>query len=58
MSFRPQRNKPLPKGLVHGLTSIMFESALKPAERPEPPSKPEDTSSQLTQTSHKEAPNG
>ena len=34
MSFRYQRDKPLPKGLVHGITSIMFESALKPAEPP------------------------
>ena len=39
MSFRPQRDKPLPKGLVHGITSIMFESALVPAEPPEPPAK-------------------
>lgn len=39
MSFRPQRDKPLPKGLVHGITSIMFESALVPAEPPEPPTK-------------------
>ena len=37
MSFRPQRDQPLPEGLVHGLTSIMFESALVPAEPPEPP---------------------
>ena len=37
MAFKPQRNRPLPKGLVHGLTSIMFESALVPAEPPEPP---------------------
>ena len=36
MSFRPQRDKPLPKGLVHGMTSIMFESALMPAEPPKP----------------------
>lgn len=36
MSFRYQRDKPLPKGLVHGITSIMFESALTPAEPPEP----------------------
>ena len=34
MSFRYQRDKPLPKGLVHGITSIMFESALVPAEPP------------------------
>lgn len=34
MSFRPQRDKPLPKGLVHGITSIMFESALEPAKPP------------------------
>ena len=39
MSFRPQRDQPLPKGLVHGLTSIMFESALVPAKPPEPPAK-------------------
>lgn len=39
MSFRPQRDKPLPKGLVHGITSIMFESALVPAEPPKPPDK-------------------
>ena len=37
MSFRYQRDKPLPKGLVHGITSIMFESALEPAKPPEPP---------------------
>lgn len=36
MSFRYQRDKLLPKGLVHGITSIMFESALTPAEPPEP----------------------
>lgn len=36
MSFRPQRDKPMPKGLVHGMTSIMFESALTPAEPPRP----------------------
>ena len=39
MSFRPQRDKPLPKGLVHGITSIMFESALKPARPPKPQTK-------------------
>ena len=39
MSFRPQRDKPLPKGLVHGITSIMFESALEPAKPPKPPEK-------------------
>ena len=39
MSFRPQRDKPLPKGLVHGITSIMFESALVPAEPPKPQTK-------------------
>ncbi len=39
MSFRYQRDKPLPKGLVHGITSIMFESALEPAKPPEPPTK-------------------
>ena len=46
MSFRPQRDKPLPKGLVHGITSITFESALTPAEPPRPvdarPSQQED----------------
>lgn len=46
MSFRYQRNKPLPKGLVHGITSIIFESALTPAEPPKPvdtrPSRQED----------------
>ena len=36
MSFRPQRDKPLPKGLVYGITSIMFKSALVPAEPPKP----------------------
>ncbi len=35
MSFRYQRDKLLPKGLVHGITSIMFESALEPAKPPE-----------------------
>ena len=39
MAFKYQRDKPLPKGLVHGITSIMFESALVPAEPPEPPHK-------------------
>ena len=39
MSFRPQRDKPLPKGLVHGITSIMFESALEPAKPPQPHTK-------------------
>ena len=36
MAFKPQRDKPLPDGLVHGMTSIMFESALVPAEPPKP----------------------
>ena len=35
MSFRYRRDKPLPKGLVYGITSIMFESALEPAKPPE-----------------------
>ncbi len=37
MSFRYRRDKPLPKGLVYGITSIMFESALEPAKPPKPP---------------------
>ena len=37
MSFRPHRDQPLPKGLIHGITSIVFESSLTPAEPPEPP---------------------
>ena len=36
MSFRYRRDKPLPKGLVYGITSIMFESALEPAKPPKP----------------------
>lgn len=39
MSFRYRRDKPLPKGLVYGITSIMFESALEPAKPPKPPEK-------------------
>ena len=34
MSFRYRRDKPLPKGLVYGITSICFESALEPAKPP------------------------
>lgn len=37
MAFKYQRDKPLPKGLVHGITSIVFESAMVPAEPPELP---------------------
>ena len=36
MSFRYQRDKPLPKGLVYGITSIWLESALEPAKPPKP----------------------
>lgn len=39
MSFRYRRDKPLPKGLVYGITSIMFESALVPAKPPKLPGK-------------------
>lgn len=34
MSFRYRRDKPLPKGLVYGITSIWLESALVPAKPP------------------------
>lgn len=34
MSFRYERDKPLPKGLVHGITSIWLESSLEPAKPP------------------------
>ena len=39
MAFLPQRDQPLPKGLVHGITSIVFESALVLAEPPKQPAK-------------------
>ena len=35
MSFRYRRDKPLPKGLAYGITSLWLESALVPAEPPE-----------------------
>ena len=54
MSFRPQRDKPLPKGLVHGITSIMFESALVPAEPPKPPEKSSTGADQPTLDKHTE----
>ncbi len=34
MAIKPRRDKPLPEGLVHGITSIRFKSSLKPAEPP------------------------
>ena len=54
MSFRPQRDKPLPKGLVHGITSIVFESALQPAEPPEQPTKSKVNPHQSTSKHQKE----
>ena len=54
MSFRPQRDKPLPKGLVHGITSIMFESALEPAKPPKAPSKSNADHASSVSTNHKE----
>lgn len=57
MSFRYQRDKPLPKGLVHGITSIMFESALVPAEPPKPPEKSNIGAEQSTPDKHTEKKN-
>ena len=54
MSFRPQRDKPLPKGLVHGITSIMFESALEPAKPPKPPAKSNADHVSSMSTNHKD----
>ena len=54
MSFRPQRDKPLPKGLVHGITSIMFESALEPAKPPKPPAKSDDDHTNSIARNHKD----
>ncbi len=54
MSFRYRRDKPLPKGLVYGITSIMFESALEPAKPPKPPAKPNADHTSSMSSSHKD----
>ncbi len=54
MSFRPQRDDPLPKGLVHGITSIMFESALEPAKPPEPQTSSDTGPAKSRSSDHKE----
>ena len=57
MAIKPQRDKPLPDGLVHGITSITLESALKPAVRPKPPAKSSANFHQPSSQSHKEVDN-
>ncbi len=54
MSFRYRRDKPLPKGLVYGITSIMFESALEPAKPPKPPEKSNSDHASPMSTNHED----
>lgn len=35
MAIKLRRDKPLPEGLVYGITSIRLKSSLKPAEPPQ-----------------------
>ncbi len=50
MAIKLRRDKPLPEGLVYGITSIRLKSSLKPAEPPQPSSKgPTKNTEPLTQ---------